>query len=98
MQEPAAVGHERPRYEKRHHQDSHAYPGIDAEIQAGVGKRKRRAGNRGDKKPHPGWNFASGMRAKKVKPNPPRHQCFTIALNPANSRPFLAFSTALESA
>src|SRR5271169_3044821 len=98
VQESAGVRHARTRAEKRNQQNSHAYPGINAEVKTSVRKRERRAGNRSNKKPEPCGSFTSGMRTKIAEPRTPRHQCLTMALKPAISRPFLALSTAFWSA
>src|SRR5271157_3075031 len=98
VQKSAGVCHAWSRAKEHDQQNSHAYPGIDAEIKARVGKRESRAGNRGDKQPQPCGTFTSGMRTEIAEPRTPRHQCLTMALKPATSRPFLAFSTAFWSA
>ena len=69
-----------------------AKPGIDAEIKSCVGKRQRRARDSGADQAKSGGSGWSRVRWEKMSPRTKRHQCFTIALKPAPSRPFLAAS------
>src|SRR5580693_9903097 len=94
MQKTTEERYARRRAEKHDQQNAHAHPGINAEVKTGIGKRESRSGNRGDEQPQPRGSFTSGMRAEIAEPRTTRHQCLTMALKPATSRPFLALSTA----
>src|SRR5207302_7426129 len=98
MHEPATERSVGGRAEQRKEENSNANPGIDAEAETGVGERKRSAGNGGDNETKARRDFRTGLRAKIGEPTAPRHQCFTIAVKPASSRPFLAASAAFGSA
>src|SRR6266853_6242967 len=98
VNKPATECHAGTRAEQGNKENRNANPGVDAEVETGVGERKRSAGNGGDNKTKARRNFRSGLRAKIGEPTAPRHQCFTMALKPASSRPFLAASAAFGSA
>src|SRR5215472_10145989 len=71
---------------------------IDAEIKSGERKGKRRSGCGRYNQAQPVRDFRSGFRSYQTAPKIRRHQCFTIALKPAPSRPFRAASAAFWSA
>src|SRR5438093_1469289 len=84
--------------EQRKEENPNANPGIDTEVETSVRERKRSAGNGGNNKTKARRDFRTGLRAKIGEPTAPRHQCFTMALKPASSRPLLAPSAAFGSA
>src|SRR5439155_27067902 len=94
----ATESHTGTRAEQRKEENTNTNPGIDAEVETGVGERKRCPGNGGDNKTKARRDFRTGLRAKIGEPTARRHQCFTMALKPASSRPLLAPSAAFGSA
>jgi len=73
-------------------EDSDGNPGIDAEIKAGIGKGKCGTGEGAKNQAERCGSRSCRTRAEEIRPRATRHQCFTMALKPALSRPFLAAS------
>src|ERR1700757_2003586 len=97
MEIAAAEGNDGTRIENHDEENADAHPGINAEIKTVVRKRQRRPRESAEHEAKQGWGFRTRTRAKKIGPSALRHQCFTIALNPAFSRPFFAASADLAS-
>src|SRR4029077_14100914 len=97
VKKSACERHLRRRAEDGEKKNSHANPGIDTPVESGKGKRKCPTGNRGDEQTHAFRRFRTSLREKGSEPVAHRHQCFTMALKPASSRPFLAASAAFRS-
>src|SRR5258705_369748 len=98
VKKSASKRHSRPRAKQQKEENPNANPGINTEIETGIGERKRGAGCGSNYETQSRWYFPTGLRTKVGEPTAPRHQCFTMALKPAPSRPFLAASAALGSA
>jgi hypothetical protein len=67
-------------------------------MKTAVGERKHGTGHSARYKTLSSRQFRTGPRTKMGEPTAPRHQCFTMALKPAPSRPFLAAAAAFGSA
>src|SRR4029077_12515275 len=87
-----------PRVKKNNEQNADAQPGINAEIKSRVGKGQGRSGNGSADDSKGGGSLCAERRTKVRGPYPQRHQCFTMALKPAPSRPFFAASADFWSA
>src|SRR6266852_3043651 len=94
MEESASECHTRPRAEQRKEQNPYANPRIDTQIETGEGERKPGPRYRANHKTQTRWRFHAGLRVKVGEPAAHGHQCFTMALKPEPSRPFLAASAA----
>ena len=98
MKESATERHVGAHAEQRKKENPNANPGIDAEVEAAVGERKGGSRYGGDNETKGLRDFLASFWAKIREPTAPSHQCFTMALKPASSRPFLAASAAFGSA
>src|SRR4029077_2652552 len=92
VDEAASKGDGQARVQNDDEEKADAKPRVDAEVKSGVGKRQRRAGDGGAEQAKSGGGSRPRVRWEKMSPGAQRHQCFTIALKPAPSRPFLAAS------
>src|SRR6266850_3809351 len=97
MKEAAAERNPRFRPEQSEEKHSHADPGVDTQIEARERERERRAGCPAHQETQRRRHVRARRRTKGTQPATPGHQCFTIALKPALSRPFLAASAFFRS-
>src|SRR6202035_1769419 len=98
MQEAAAEGDSGFCSKQNDEENADRDPRINAEIKAGVRKGKRGARERAENQAKRSGGCGCRARAKESRPRTTRHQCFTMALKPALSRPFFAASADFWSA
>src|SRR5260370_26447642 len=95
VKKSARKRHARPCAKQRKEENPDTNPGIDIEIETGIGGRKLCAGRRTDEEAQRRRYSRTALRKKSGEPTAARHQSFTMALKPRPSRPFLATSAAL---
>src|SRR5512137_2953991 len=98
VEKPAGVRDPGSCTEHDHEKNADAHPRKDAEVEASKGERQERARHASNTHPQSLRHLCAGVRMKINQPAAPGHQCLTMALNPAPSRPFFAASAAFVSA